>query len=73
MVKTNRIPVCGVQSTEIQPKFSVICTETPNHEGDHRTVFSVNPADNTGFEYSWPQEYTPPNYPEGFPRIVDGE
>jgi hypothetical protein len=47
------IEVCGERSEEIQPNFHVICTEKPDHEGDHRTVYSVDINIKKGFEYSW--------------------
>jgi hypothetical protein len=54
-VKVERVRVCGARSHEVQPKFSVICTEPQNHEGDHTTIYSVDSATKLGFRYSWPQ------------------
>lgn len=66
MIKISTVPVCGARSMEIQPKFSVLCTEKPNHEGEHRVIYSVQDrprefslhggnAEILGVEYSWPQ------------------
>lgn len=64
-MQINKVAVCGAKSEEIQPKFTVLCTEAPNHEGDHRTIYSVNEPEERkygeekspvfGFEYRWPK------------------
>jgi hypothetical protein len=51
-----QIEVCGARSPNIQNSFSVICTNEPNHKGDHRTIYSVDTLTGKGFEYTWPQE-----------------
>jgi hypothetical protein len=56
MTLVNVVDICGVQSEEIQPGFNVICTQSPNHEGDHKTIFSVHGGTKKGFEYVWKNE-----------------
>lgn len=64
MVEQHNVPVCGSRSDDIAPKFSVLCTEKPHHEGDHKTIFSVieedfinGRNDKVGIEYRWPNHH----------------
>ena len=54
MIQMYKVPVCGA-SEALQPSLRIICTEKPGHEGDHRTIYSVESERKTGFEYRWPQ------------------
>lgn len=53
MTEINKIEICGDKSPNIQPNFGMLCTELPNHEGKHRTVFSVNTETHVAIEYKW--------------------